>query len=116
MSKLPRGASAIVDLFKLREYCLSPSHPRGRHKARVFASTLGLEAADAAELREALLRAARECDAEPGDEDQYGRRYVVDSVMERRTVTATIRSVWILPPDEGPPRLVTCYVHSTTFA
>lgn len=34
--KLPNGEGAIVELAKLRDYCLSQSHPRGRHKARVF--------------------------------------------------------------------------------
>ena len=34
----------IVDLAKLRDYCLNEEHPRGRHKARVFRSRLGLTA------------------------------------------------------------------------
>jgi hypothetical protein len=39
--KLPNAAQALVDLAKLRDYCLNPAHPRGRHKARVFATALG---------------------------------------------------------------------------
>lgn len=35
--KLPNADRAVVGLAKLRDYCLSPTHPRGRHKARVFA-------------------------------------------------------------------------------
>jgi len=35
-----------VETRKLRDYCLSPEHPRGRHKARVFASALGLTVDD----------------------------------------------------------------------
>jgi hypothetical protein len=46
--KLPNGDRAIVDLEKLRAYCLNPQHPRGRHKARVFAS-FGIREADAKE-------------------------------------------------------------------
>jgi hypothetical protein len=38
---LPGGGDAIVDIAKLRDYCLDSRHPRGRHKARVFAATLG---------------------------------------------------------------------------
>ena len=34
--KLPSGARAVVDVAKLCDYCLSPDHPRGRHKARGF--------------------------------------------------------------------------------
>ncbi len=42
--KLPNSDRAVVDIAKLRDYCLNPAHPRGRHKARVFAAALGLTA------------------------------------------------------------------------
>ena len=35
---LPKGERAIVDLRKLRDYCLNLDGARGRHKARVFAT------------------------------------------------------------------------------
>jgi hypothetical protein len=54
-----RIANIVVDVPKLRDYCLSDSHPRGRHKARVFRSRLGLTANDAEALRDLLARAAR---------------------------------------------------------
>jgi hypothetical protein len=57
--KLPSAGQAIVDIEKLRDYCLNPQHPRGRHKARVFASRLGITAKHADMLRSALVRAAR---------------------------------------------------------
>jgi len=44
--KLPNPERAVVDLEKLRNYCLSLSHPRGRHKARVFEAVLGLTSYD----------------------------------------------------------------------
>jgi len=50
--KLPGGDNAIVDIAKLRDYCLDPQHPRGRHKPRVFAATLGLAQTDGEFLRE----------------------------------------------------------------
>ena len=40
--KLLNGDRAIVELVKLRDYSLSETHPRGRHKARVFRAALGL--------------------------------------------------------------------------
>jgi hypothetical protein len=40
--KLPGAEFATVDITKLREYCLNQSHPRGRHKARLFAAALNL--------------------------------------------------------------------------
>ena len=68
----------MVDIGKLRDYCLSVEHVRGRHKARMFASKLGLTSIDAEFLRQELLRAARDADATFGDVDQYGARYTID--------------------------------------
>ena len=75
--KLPNGERAIVDPRKLREYCLSMQHPRGRNKARVFAS-VGIREIDAEELRFALLSAEVEADAVLGAANIYGQRYFVD--------------------------------------
>ena len=49
---LPNADRAEVDLRKLSEYCLSPEHPVGKHKAAVFLAALGLTVADAHLLRE----------------------------------------------------------------
>ncbi len=61
--KMPGGDAAIVDRRKLTGYCLNLEHPRGKHKARVFA-TLGFTAENADELQAALLRAAANNDAQ----------------------------------------------------
>jgi hypothetical protein len=108
--KLPWGDNAIVDLAKLRDYCLDPRHPRGRHKARVFASTLGLAQTDAEFLREALLRAAREADAFVGEADEYGARFTVDFELSRGNRRAVVRSAWIILRDERVPKLTSCFV------
>jgi hypothetical protein len=62
--KLPNGDLAIVDLRKLQAYCSNSQHPRGRNKARVFAST-GIRESDAEELRTTLLTAAANRNANP---------------------------------------------------
>lgn len=46
--RLPRGDEAILDIRKIEDYCLNPSHPRGCHKARIFREVLGLQRNDAA--------------------------------------------------------------------
>ena len=71
--KLPNGDKAIVAIEKLTAYALDPTHPKGRHKARVFARALGLTAADADFLRAELPRAAASEDALPGPADGYGQ-------------------------------------------
>ena len=40
--KLPNAERASIAIEKLRDYCLNADHPRGKHKARVFLSALGL--------------------------------------------------------------------------
>ena len=101
---------AVVEIRKLREYCLNPSHPRGKHKARVFESALELTREDAEQLRSALLTAVREEEAEWIFEDEYGIRYRIEFEMERSSRRAKIRSIWIVRPDESLPRSVTCYI------
>ena len=107
--KLPGGDRAIVDIAKLRDYCLNPAHPRGRHKARLFASVLGLTQDDAEFLREQLLRAAREGNATATHRDEFGERYQIDFELTRGR-RATIRSAWIVLRSERIPRLTTCFV------
>jgi hypothetical protein len=108
--RLPNGERAIVPLDKLVDYCLNPDHPRGRHKARVFAATLGITAADAQHLRTALLAAAAAGDAAPGEDDFYGQRFVLDFPMAGLIGPVTIRSLWIVRAGEKVPRLSSCYV------
>ncbi len=92
MYRLPNPQDAVVEIRKLRGYCLSPDHPRGRHKARVFASALGLAASDAEQLRKALLSAALSEEASPAEEDEYGQRYMLDFEMITEKGSAAVRS------------------------
>ncbi len=102
--KLPGGDRAIVDIAKLRNYCLNPAHPRGRHKARLFASLLNLTQEDAEFLRKHLLRVAREGNANPTLRDEFGQRYQIDFELTRGR-RATIRSAWIVLRGERIPKL-----------
>ncbi len=108
--KLPNATRALVDIRKLRDYCLSPTHPKGRHKARVFAAALGLTADQAGELQSELLEAARTQDATPITRDKYGRHRGVDFRLATPTGWALIRSGWIVRDREDFPRLTSCYV------
>ena len=108
--KLPNGINAVVDVMKLRDYCLNPGHPEGRHKARVFRATLGMEREDVEELRAALLAAARDQDADATEADEYGERYVLDFSLRHEGREARVRSAWIIRKGENFPRLTSCYV------
>ena len=108
--KLPNADRAVVEIEKLRDYCLSSSHPRGRHKARVFVTALGITADDAEELKQAILSAIITEEATPTERDEYGQRFVVDFLMKRQSKEAVIRSSWIVRSGEDYPRLTSCYV------
>jgi hypothetical protein len=110
VAKLPNPEKAVVEMRKLREYCLSPEHPRGKHKARVFASALGLTAEDSEELRRALLSAANSEEATSAEEGEYGQRYVLDFELSTEVGRAVVRSGWIVRSSEDFPRFTSCWV------
>ncbi len=107
--RLPGGEGAIVERQKLTDYCLAPDHPRGKHKARVFAA-LGFTAGNADELRAALLHAAATADAQPAGSDEFGDRYVLEFEIEGPRGAGTVRSTWIVRHGETAPRLTSCFV------
>ena len=107
-----RFGEIVVELAKLRDYCLNDVHPRGRHKARVFRSRLGLTAADSGTLRQALLDAAtsRQDDLKPTDTDEFGQRYVLDFELTTSAGSAVVRSTWISLAGQDVLRLTSCYL------
>jgi hypothetical protein len=91
----PNVINAVVDERKLRDYCLCPDHPRGKHKARVFASALDLVQNDFQELRNRILAAANTEECMAVGTDSFGRRYQIDFEWTRGEKTATVRTMWI---------------------
>ena len=108
--KIPNADKAVVDIAKLPRLLPSAEHLRGRHKARVFAASLGLTADNADELQAALLRAVIAEEAMATDQDEYGQRYVVDFTMNGPGRDVRIRSSWIVRAGEDYPRLTSRYV------
>jgi hypothetical protein len=117
--KLPNAERAVVNIEKLRDYSLSPNHPEGKHKARVFLEKLALKADDAERLRNLILEAVLTTEAKVQQPTPYGQRFVVDFQLkqeERFVVTfVTIRSAWIIRNDEDFPRLTTCFIPQRSF-
>jgi hypothetical protein len=108
--KIPNAERAEVDIRKLVDYCLSPTHKLGRHKAVVFEAALGLTIIDAFKLGAWLLQAAVETDAIMGRSDKFGDRYQIDFEVVTASGHAMVRSAWIIRSDEDFPRLTTCFV------
>jgi hypothetical protein len=109
-SRLPNGEQAILDIRKIEGYCLCRSHPRGRHKARVFREALDLRHGDAAWLRDALLEAARTGEASQTAVDTWGSYWRLDVPIRRQGKSAVVRMIWIVRTGESVPRFVTCWV------
>ena len=107
--KIPNAEHAIVDIRKLREYCLNPQNEEGKHKAHQFYVKIGMGVDNAEELRDALLQAVQTANAQLGKNDVYGQRYTIDFTLNWHGRQATIRSGWIIDRGSEVPRLVTAY-------
>jgi len=69
-----------------------------------------MTAEHAEQLRDFLLDAAERIHGVPGEEDDYGQRYVLDLQVTGPAGTAAVRSGWIVRSDEDFPRFLSCYV------
>jgi hypothetical protein len=107
--RIPHAEQATVDIRKLRDYCMNPLHPEGKHKALLFAAALGMTDADTEPLRDALLQAVKFHDATLGRCDAYGQRYQIEFPFDWRGRQTILRSGWIIEHGSDIPHLTTCY-------
>jgi hypothetical protein len=108
--KIPNAENAIFDIGKLRDYCLNSVHGKGKCKARVFVSALGVKQADALWLRGEILRRLPFAAAVQQIEDVWGVRYAVDMEITHNAKSAMVRTIWIILRGDYRPRFVTCRV------
>jgi hypothetical protein len=101
---------AIIDIEKLRGYCLSPRHPTGKNKARVFQRALGVNSGDAEALKRQILIQIGKKQVIDGKTDKYGKRFMVPIRIRNLDREAEVVTVWIIKKEENCPRLITCYV------
>ncbi|NJK33463.1 MAG: hypothetical protein HC919_00040 [Oscillatoriales cyanobacterium SM2_2_1] len=113
---IPNRKDAVVDIRKIRDYCLNLNHnelnlnhDEGKHKARLFPSILGMTSADAEKLRQILLEIVESQVAKPGRRDEFGQRYTIDFKLEWQGKSANIRSGRIIEHGSNIPKLTTCY-------
>ena len=110
MLRLPQHELAEINIAKLRDYCLSSTHPRGRHKARIFRAALGITEQDASWLHDKIKAALPAAEVTRQDEDEYGQRWQVDFLAKRQTKQTMVRTIWLIDRNGNPPRLITCWV------
>ena len=107
---LPSADAAVFEISKLRDYCLSAEHPRGKHKARMFRAARGFGREHAEDLRASLLAAARREPAVALQADRWGQYWRLDAPVARQEQRALVRCAWIVRTGETEPRFVTCWV------
>ena len=106
-------AKVSIDIRKLRDYCLNPYHPVGKHKARVFSSQLGIGKSDASRLsglKEKITEKMENAEIVHTFSDTYGKRFLADLELHIEDNQAIVRTIWILKTDKVIPELVTCYI------
>ena len=107
--KLPNAETAIVDDAKVRDYLLSPEHPVGRFKARVFRAA-GYDRENWQHLRDDLLTLAQTIDVSPIATDEFGRRFVgTGALTAPNGRPLPVTTVWLITSEAGSPRLITTY-------
>ena len=108
--RLPKAAQARIPTEKLVGYVLSPEHDRGRHKARVFASALGIRAADWRYLHDQILAELPGSAVRGTRITPFGVAYeVVVSIDGLNGAAAPVVTTWIVQGSR-PPRLTSAWV------
>lgn len=112
MAKLPDADRAVIEGEKLRDYVLSPDHDHGKHKARVFASALGIDRDSWEYLRDQIFACVLEAEVAEVRTGRYGMRYSVSIMVEGLNgETHEVTTGWIIEREGAPPRLTTAYVN-----
>ncbi|MCW3125669.1 MAG: hypothetical protein JWO03_1327 [Bacteroidetes bacterium] len=107
---LPNFEFAVIGDEKLRDYCLNPEHPMGKHKAKVFLRKLNLTQSDAQLLKDLILKGISVIECVESESSDFGRRFTVDFILVNFDKEALVRTSWIIKTEEFIPRLTSCYV------
>jgi hypothetical protein len=109
-NSLPNLKNAMLDIRKLRDYCLNWEHPKGKDKARVFRAALAITQRDAVWLRNEILQKLEFAPSARQSEDKYGVRYVVNIKITKQNKSAILSTVWMVAHNDMRPILITCRV------
>jgi hypothetical protein len=108
--RLPRAREATIPTAKLIGYALSTTHERGRHKARVFASALGITANDWRYLHDQILTALSDGEVRSTYVTPFGIAYemivMIDGLSGRPVPVVT---TWMVSA-AAAPRLTSTWV------
>jgi hypothetical protein len=106
--KLPGADQVRIDDLKVRGYLLSPIHPVGRFKARVFA-TAGFSESTIELFVAEIRRVAAAGQVEEVKDTEFGRKYTVPGELNGPGGVTRVLTVWLQEPEQSAPRLVTVH-------
>lgn len=114
MKLLPNYEHAVLATEKLENYVLNSEHPQGKHKARVFLSTLEIERRHASVLGELILRSLSRAPAEEGKSSEYGAHWTTwHEIIGLNGQSAVVTVAWIFQKNaEEIPVFISCYIES----
>lgn len=109
--KLPYKNIAYISPEKINDYLLSPTHPTGKHKARVF-RRIGFNDTNKDLFEKALLKIAYTNDVNDiknAEENGkiFGKKYIILGNIAGSHGVMTIKTVWIILENKRKPNLVT---------
>lgn len=107
--KLPNGELAEISMEKLIGYCLNPEHSKGRNKAKVFRSRLGITAENAEVLHSLIQQAALEGEVVQHAVTEFGEQFKVDWTIPGRGGTQ-LRTIWEIGLTNPNPRLISAFI------
>jgi len=107
--RLPNGEHAEISMQKLIGYCLNPDHSSGKHKAKVFASVLGITTENAYLLKEMIKTAAIEGEVMQQDNTLFGEQFKVDWIVPHPEAI-TLRTIWEITSTNPNPRLISAFL------
>src|SRR5262245_22679828 len=108
---LPNYEKAEIPSDKLEKYALDPTHPVGKHKARVFESVLGINQSDWRVLANSIQNELPYNKARPTKSDSFGQRYeVIMPITGPNGKTENVLTAWIVKADSDYPSLVSLYI------
>ena len=107
--KLPNGNRAEISRQKLIGYCLNSNHSSGKHKAKVFASALGITADNVDDLYHLIQAAAIEGEVIQQNTTEFGQQFKVDWMIPN-TNQIKLRTIWEINTTNSNPRLISAFI------
>jgi len=107
--KLPNGDRPEISMQKIFGYCLNFNHDKGKDKARVFQSRLGITVQNADRLVELIQIAAVEGEVVQEGNTKFSKEYKVDWEIPN-TGGVELRTIWEVSIEFGYPRLISAFL------